>query len=361
MQLSPLSRLLAAAALLVAPVAAAQAQAQDQGFEAAFDAHFGTTVPTRSAVVAARVAEPVVQQPAIAQPVTLLPVGPAPLAASYRTPLEQQVALLADGSQGRIGVAAVDLSTGERISILGSQAFPMASTSKIAVVATYLEMVDQGRLSLTSEFPISAGRYLPASELIELAITRSSNPATDALLGAVGGVAVVNAWARRAGIEEFNLTRDIATLVREDGRVNPATQIDLRDSSTPEAMVELLSGLYQGRWLSPQSRAVIVGAMERCRTGTRRIPALLPVEATVAHKTGSLNNTSSDIGIITAPDGRSIAVAIYVTGQGTRAAREARIASIARAIYDGYTGTSQSVPGRIYASADYPTASGGTR
>ena len=29
-------------------------------------------------------------------------------------------------------------------------------------------------------------------------------------------------------------------------------------------------------------------------------------------------------------------VAIYVTGQGTRAAREARIASIARTIYDGY-------------------------
>lgn len=358
MQLSPLSRLFAAAALLAAPVAV---QAQDQGFEAAFDAHFGTTVPTQSAVAAARVANPVVQQPSVAQPVTLLPVGPQPLAASYRTPLEQQVALLAEGSQGRIGVAAVDLSTGERISILGGQAFPMASTSKIAVVATYLELVDQGRLSLTSEFPISAGRYLPASELIELAITRSSNPATDALLGAVGGVSAVNAWARRAGIEEFNLTRDIATLVREDGRVNPATQIDLRDSSTPEAMVELLSGLYQGRWLSAQSRAVIVDAMERCRTGTRRIPALLPAEATVAHKTGSLNNTSSDIGIITAPDGRSIAVAIYVTGQGTRAAREARIASIARAIYDGYTGNGQAAPGRVYASADYPTAAGGSR
>ena len=45
----------------------------------------------------------------------------------------------------------------------------------------------------------------------------------------------------------------------------------------------------------------------------------------------------SDIGILTAPDGRSIAVAIYVTGQGSRLNREKRIASIARAIYDGYT------------------------
>ena len=76
--------------------------------------------------------------------------------------------------------------------------------------------------------------------------------------------------------------------------------------------------------------------MERCKTGTRRIPALLPENAMVAHKTGSLYNTSSDIGIVWAPDGRAFAVAIYVTGQGTRLNRETRIAQLARAIYDGY-------------------------
>lgn len=356
MKIALLARVFATAALLAAPLASMQAQANDDTFEAAFDAAFGTTVRAPAAAAPASVA---IASAPRSQPI-LAPVQQQ-LAATYATPLEQQIAQLAEGSQGRIGVAAVDLSTGQRISILGNQAFPMASTSKIAIVATYMELVDQGRLSLTSEFPISAGRYLPASELIDLTITRSSNPATDALLAAVGGIPAVNAWARRAGIEEFNLTRDIATLVREDGRVNPATQIDMRDSSTPEAMVELLSGIYQGRWLSTSSRAVIVSAMERCRTGTRRIPALLPAGTMVAHKTGSLNNTSSDIGIITAPDGRSIAMAIYVTGQGTRGNREARIASIARAIYDGYTGNAASQNGRVYASADYPAGSAGSR
>lgn len=355
MKTALLTRVLAAAALLVAPLASAQVQAQEDSFEAAFDAHFGTTVRSPAAVTASAAIASAPRRQSMLTPVQ------QPLVATYATPLEQQIAQLAEGSQGRIGVAAVDLSTGQRISILGNQAFPMASTSKIAIVATYLELVDQGRLSLTSEFPISAGRYLPAAELIDLTITRSSNPATDALLAAVGGVPAVNAWARRAGINDFNLTRDIATLVREDGRVDPAKQIDIRDSSTPEAMVELLSGLYQGRWLSATSRAVIVSAMERCRTGTRRIPALLPAGTMVAHKTGSLNNTSSDIGIITAPDGRSIAVAIYVTGQGTRGNREARIASIARAIYDGYTGNGAAQAGRVYASADYPAGSAGSR
>lgn len=279
--------------------------------------------------------------------------APPDFTPNYDNPIERRIAVLADGSRGRIGVAAIDLSTGQEISILGKQRFPMASTSKIAIAATYLEGVDKGRWSLSSEYPlllavrsrpfstkvapVRKGEYLSARQLIELMITRSSNSATDALLAAVGGAEVVNDWARRAGIREFHLTRDIATLVRDDGEIDPAVAIDIRDSATPKAMTQLLGGLYQSKWLSASSRRIIIGAMERCRTGRRRIPAMMPADVSVAHKTGSLNNTSSDIGIITAPDGRSIAVAIYVTGQGSRRNREAKIATIARAIYDGYT------------------------
>ncbi len=314
----------AAAALLGAslvPVGAANAQGVN--FEAAFDSTFGTKAR-----------------------------APQDFAAVYDNQLERKIALLADGEKGRIGVAAIDLATGAQVSILGDQRFPMASTSKIAIAATFMEGVEQGRWSLSSEFPllvpvrsakyssrvapVKRGAHLPASELIELMITRSSNPATDALLAVIGGPKAVNDWTRRAGIREFQLDRDIATLVRDDGEFDPAAHIDERDSASPQAMIDLLAGLYQGKFLSDSSRRVILGAMERCRTGTRRIPALLPSNAQVAHKTGSLNNTSSDIGIIEAPDGRAIAVAIYVTGQGSRGAREARIAEIARALYEGY-------------------------
>lgn len=312
----------AAIALALAPASAAQAQSAN--FEAAFDRTLGTE--TRA---------------------------PQDFSARYDTGLERHIARLANGEQGRIGVAAVDLSTGKQISILGDQRFPMASTSKIAIAATFLEGVEQGRWSLSSEFPlmipvrstpfssrvapVRRGNYMTASELIEIMITRSSNTATDALLAAVGGPSAVNDWTRRNGIREFRLDRDIATLVRDDGEIDPAAHIDLRDSASPIAMTDLLAGLYQGKFLTASHRRVILGAMERCRTGTRRIPALLPSSASVKHKTGSLNNTSSDIGIIEAPDGRAIAVAIYVTGQGSRGAREARIAEIARALYDGYT------------------------
>ncbi len=293
--------------------------------------------------------------------------SPETFEAIYANGFEQRIAELADGDQGRIGVAALDLSTGEQIMVLGDQLFPMASTSKIAVAATYLEMVEQGRYSLTSEFPllipvrsakyssaaapVREGNYMPAIDLIEIMITRSSNPATDALLAAVGGPQAVNDWMRRQEINDFSIDRDIATLVRDDGEYDPVNWIDPRDAATPRAMVRLLGGLYRGDFLSTQSRQVLLGAMSRTTTGRRRIVANMPSEARVSHKTGSLNNTSSDIGIIESPDGRAIAVAIYVTGQGSRLARERRIASIARAVYDGFYARARTNPRRNWTGA----------
>ena len=297
--------------------------------------------------------------------------NPQSFDAVYASSFEQRIAQLANPALGRIGVAAIDLATGEEVMVLGDQLFPMASTSKVAVAATYLEMVEKGRFSLNSQFPlllpvasakyssakapVRAGQYLPAIDLIEMMITRSSNPATDALLAAVGGPGVVNDWIRRQGISNFSINRDIATLVRDDGQHNPATFIDPRDAATPRTMAKLLAGIYSGQYLSDDSRRVLLGAMSRTVTGKRRIPAHIPLDARVSHKTGSLNNTSSDIGLIECPDGRVIAVAIYVTGQGTKAAREERIASIARALYDGFAAKAQANPTRNWANAPYPT------
>lgn len=326
---------LAAGALVAAPV-----QARPDDVQSSFDSTFGTQMRS-----------------------------PQSYEAIYSSSFEQRIAELANPSRGRIGVAALDLTTGEEVMVLGDQLFPMASTSKIAVAATYLDLVERGQYSLTSEFPlllpvaspkfsstkapVRRGNYMAAIDLIEIMIARSSNPATDALLEAVGGPGNVNAWMRRHGFTEFSINRDIATLVRDDGEYDPAVMIDPRDAATPRAMVRFLQGLYRGDFLSPQSRSVLLGAMSRTVTGKRRIVANMPSDARVSHKTGSLNNTSSDVGLIETPDGRVIAVAIYVTGQGTRAAREDKIAAIARALYDGFAARAAQNPTRNWTSAPY--------
>jgi beta-lactamase class A len=335
---------LGASALAAFALASAPAVARSNDVQSAFDSTFGTELR-----------------------------APQSVETLYATSLEARIADLANPARGRIGVAAVDLTTGEEIMVLGDQLFPMASTSKVAVAATYLEMVDRGQASLTSEYalllpvasakfssakaPVRPGNYMPAIDLIEIMITRSSNPATDSLLAAVGGPASVTGWMRRHGFNDFSINRDIATLVRDDGEYDPATRIDARDAATPRTMVRFLSALYRGDFLSPQSRQVLLGAMSRTVTGKRRIPAQMPYDARVSHKTGSLNNTSSDIGLIETPDGRVIAVAIYVTGQGTRAAREDKIAEIARALYDGFAARARenilTNPNRTWTSAPY--------
>ena len=292
--------------------------------------------------------------------------APQPYQAVYRSALGQRIAEIAEASKGRIGVAAVDLATGETVSVLGDQRFPLASTSKIAVAATFLEGVEQGRWRLDQRFPlllphaskrfstavapVYEGQSMAARDLIDIMIARSSNPATDALLRVVGGPKAVNAWMRRAGIHDFSIDRDIATLVRDDGEFNPSSYVDKRDSATPNAMVQLLAGLYQGKFLAAESRRVILGSMGRTITGKRRMRALIPADARVLHKTGTLSGTASDIGFIETPDGRTLAMAIYVTGQGTKPARDAKIAAISRALYDGYGAIA---PRRAYANASY--------
>jgi beta-lactamase class A len=330
--LSRLAGTFALAAALLAPVSAARADS----LERSFDSTFGTKV---------RAPAPL---PAPARPVVFTQTQRV----TYGSGLEAQIHSLADPSQGRIGVAAIDLSTGRSLAVLGDQPFPMASTSKVAIVATFLDGVDKGFYRLDEQFPmmvpvrspkfssakapVREGATYSARYLIERTLIYSDNQATDALLAVVGGPNAVNRWMRATGIAGFRIDRDIATLVRDDGEYNPAHTVDPRDSATPAAMAQFLAGLYKGRWLSQSSRNFLFATMERCATGKNRIPGMMPADARVAHKTGSLNNTSSDIGVIETPDGRAIAVAIYVTGQGSKPARYDRIATIARAIYDGY-------------------------
>jgi beta-lactamase class A len=284
---------------------------------------------------------------------------PRDFTARYDTALTQQIAQLAADDRGRIGVAAIDLTTGKVVSVLGNQRFPLASTSKVAIVATFLAGVDQGRWNLDDRYPMMVtstreGRVMSARLLIELAITRSDNQAADGLLRAVGGPDAVNAWVHRAGIRDFSLDRDIYTLVKEDGAIDPAHQVDMRDSATPLAMANLLKGLYDGRWLSASSRNVLLGAMGRCKTGPQRIPGQLPDGVDVAHKTGTLWDTSSDIGIVTGPDGHAIAMAIYVTGgKSNHKYRFEKIGSIARAVYDGYQAQWPAGRGQVWTNATY--------
>src|SRR5436309_15114061 len=125
---------------------------------------------------------------------SLLAVFAQPAAAASSpslSSLEQQLSSMASNTSADIGIAALDLNTGETVSIKGNTPFPMASTVKVAIAALYLAQVDNGRRSLDDTINGQSARSLMARMLIH-----SDNIATDILLHDLGGPSAVHDWLR---------------------------------------------------------------------------------------------------------------------------------------------------------------------
>ena len=256
----------------------------------------------------------------------LLSLAAQPAAAAsapFLQSLEQRLAWLTSNSRGDVGIAALDLRTGEMISVRGDEPFPMASTMKIAVAANYLAQVEHGRRSLSDQI---GGRS--AASLMNAMLVRSDNRATDILLRDLGGPRTLQAWLDQNKLTGIRIDRNIARLLADKRDL-----YDVRDSSTPRAMVELLRRIDSGNLLNRSSRSYLLDLMGRCATGKNRIRGQLPA-GVVQNKTGTLNNYTSDVGFLTLPDGRRVAVAFFARGGSDR---PRTIATAARAIYDGFT------------------------
>jgi len=237
--------------------------------------------------------------------------------------VEQQLQSLMADKTADVGVAALDLNTGESLSIKGDTPFPMASTVKVAIAALYLSQVDHGQKTLDDTIRGESVRSLMGKMLIY-----SDNRAADVLFKDVGGPHAVHRWLVDNGIQGVRVDRTIAQLLADKRDL-----WDTRDSSTPKAMVDLLRRIYKGDLISPSSRNYLLGVMAKCHTGKNRMKWLLPAGTPVEHKTGTLNGLADDVGFITMPDGHRIAVAIFARGGSNR---PQAIAEAARAIYDGF-------------------------
>jgi beta-lactamase class A len=85
---------------------------------------------------------------------------------------------------------------------------------------------------------------------------------------------------------------------------------------------------------------LLLGWMKDSPTGAHRMKAELPAGTIVMHKTGTsgvqdgVASATNDMGLITLPDGRQLALAVFVTdSRADEKTREAVIARIAKAAY----------------------------
>ena len=311
---------------------------------------------------------------------------PDPLAPKVRDAIDQRLdarleTLVQRKDAIRVGIAAVHLETGATLSVNGGEAFPMASAYKLAAVLTLLHQVEQGRFTMEQMIPIDdalrvqsggistsmphPGISLSVANLIDLTITRSDNTAADMVTQMVGGPAAITSWLKSVGIEGQRVDRDVAGLIfdykhlaPEPGRnqaqtlarvmslrddnpdepnsaLDPAFIADPRDSSTPDAMVALLTKLQQGKLVDAAHTAWLLDVMAHTITGAKRVKGMLPPRTVFAHKTGTLVGICADVGILTLPGGGHVAIAVFVKGHDDGAKAEAIIAEVGRTIYDG--------------------------
>lgn len=318
--------------------------------------------------------------------------APLPTADAFGPPLKsvaQQTAenrLLAEFarvatlSDGTVGIAVQDLENGESLSMNGDTLFPMASAYKIAVAGKILSLVDAGTLRLDDKLALDPAlaseggiawmffrpnASLTVTQLLELMLTRSDNNATDVLVARAGGPQAVNAWVAGLGIKGLRVDSNTAhllyramglgpltgrfgvnvaaarradpTIQRRDIRDLPNIPFaqDPRDTATPLAMNQLLVAYHSGKALKAETTELLFTIMTRCQTGKARLAGMLPPGTVVAHKTGSLNGTGNDVGIVRLPDGRMFAITVFVMKDSHgHVQRDHVIAQMARAAYD---------------------------
>ncbi len=266
--------------------------------------------------------------------------------------LQQGIAAIASGVRGQVAVACALPGTALRCDLHPDAHPPMQSVFKLPLAIVVLQQVEQGRLSLTQtvrflpsdrilphthsalqdRYP-KADVEVPVQDLLRLAAADSDNDAADILLRTVGGPAVVNRAMASLGVAGFHLQRD-------EQAVDLDARLQYGNWFTPRSAVALLLRLSQHSPLTPQHTAMLLGWMTH-GTLPARLSANLPTGTVVAHRTGSggtyrgLQPTTNDMALITLPDGRKLAIAVFVTdAAATPEQCEAAIARIGRAVYD---------------------------
>ncbi|HLH00856.1 MAG TPA: class A beta-lactamase [Bryobacteraceae bacterium] len=266
---------------------------------------------------------------------------------------QQQIDDIVRAAQGRVGASAELLESGKSLlSLHAREHFPMQSVYKLPISMAVLHQVDRGKLKLDGEVHVDKAEYIPKSshsplrdefpngitvtlrELLRLAVAESDGSASDVLLRLLGGSQPVMVFLRDHGVDGVQVL-DTERALAED------YSLQYRNWATPDGAVAILRTLIESSALSTGSRDLLLKFMTETTTFPARIKGLLPAGAKVAHKTGSsgtrdgVTAATNDIGVITLPDGRHVAIAVFVSdSRADDAARDAVIANLARAAWN---------------------------
>lgn len=243
---------------------------------------------------------------------------PAAAHAQTRTPadtagLRRSIEEMTRGYEGVVGVSVRNLATGESLSIRGEETFPTASLIKVAVLVALLDEVAKGSIRLDEPLTMIArdrvggsgvlqhlhpGLELTVEDAARLMIVISDNTATNLLLDKLN---VRTVWTKMEALglphtKIHSKTFLRATSVAMDSSVKYGLGV-----TTPDETVRLFALLHEGRAVSPQMDSLALDILRGNEDWTK-LTRWLPEGATAAHKSGEVDQSRAECGILYGPD-----------------------------------------------------------
>jgi len=272
---------------------------------------------------------------------------PASPATDLRAQIEARVAR-APGAL--VGVAYIDLATGDTLFINADSLMHAASTMKVPVMMRLFRESDAGRLSLSQRIPVVnrftsivdgspyvqdpgvdsdsamyklVGDSVTIRDLIQHMITRSSNLATNTLI-ALANPDSVNAMMRSLGARRMLVLRGV-----EDEK---AFEKGLNNMATARDLAILLRDIETGKAASAAStdsmRAILLA-----QQFNEKIPAGLPAGTRVAHKTGDITAIAHDAAIVYPANRKPYILVVLTRGIEKEPVADSLIADVSRIVY----------------------------
>ena len=254
-----------------------------------------------------------------------------------------------------VGVAVYDYHHETRWGYQAERLFHAASTIKVPVMLGVFDAIEQDRIHANSrvhvrnrflsvvggqpyrveasrdadqEVHAHMGRTMTVGELARHMIVTSSNLATNLLIDLVG-LAEIQKTLRRLNLTGIELLRGVEDI--------PAWEMGINSRVTADGLLTALRILQEGQHFSEQARVEMLDILHG-QTFKSGIPAGLPNDARVAHKTGEISTVAHDAGIVSLPVREPYVVVILTEWEPEVGRRKEAIATISRAIYEHVVG-----------------------